>query len=158
MTKHIPDLDHTSVADQSARRDYVRKWIARQQRRLAAGLGGTVLLLPLVAQAQTTGLVDVSTINGVTSVQVGANGAAQITLANGQIVTIAAAEVTVTANGTVLVSASAAQLIAEIAVAAGLGGAGIGAGAVAGLGGEGERPRPRRQGAAVAMTRPPFRC
>ena len=133
MTKHIPDMEPKSVADQAARQDYVRTWIARQQRKLAAGLGGSVLVLPLLAQAQTAELVDASSINGVTSVEVAANGSAQITLANGQIVTVAAAEVTVAANGAVLISASAAQLIAEIALAAGLG-AGTVAGVAAGLG------------------------
>lgn len=135
MTKHTGQLDGKPITDQAARREYVRKWIARQQRKLAVGLGGTVLMLPLLAEAQTAGMVDAASLQGVRSVQVNPDGSAQITLTNGQVVNVGAAEVQIAADGTVMISSAAAELVAELALAAGPGLAGAGAGALAGLGG-----------------------
>jgi hypothetical protein len=75
-----------------------------------------------VADAQTEGLVDASTINEVQSIQVAVDGSAQITLSNGQVVGIAAAYVTVAVNGAVLISAAVAEIVVELALAVGVGG------------------------------------
>ena len=137
MTEHTPNLTMQLRAqdDPAARQAYVQKWIARNQRRLAAGLGSAVLMLPLLAQAQAQALVNALDIAGVNSVALNPDGSAQLTLSNGQQVQVGASSVQVAADGTIQISAAAAELVAEVVgsiAAAGTGAAG--AGGAAGIG------------------------
>lgn len=142
MTEHSPNFTMQLQAqdDPAARRAYIHKWIARNQRRMAAGLGGAVLVLPMLAQAQAADMVNALDISGVRSVAVNADGSASLTLANGQVVNVGAASVQVAADGTILISSAAAELVAEVVATAGLGAGAAGANAgaigaaVAGLG------------------------
>lgn len=139
MNEHSPVLTSSfrTDMDPAKRQAYVQKWIARNQRRLSAGLGATVLTLPLLAQAQSAeGLVNALDIAGVRSVALNPDGSAQLTLANGQQVQVAASSVQTAADGTVLVSAAAAEMVAEVVTSLAVAGA-TGAGAGAGLGGAG---------------------
>ncbi len=145
MTEHTRDfsMQMNADADPAARRAFVGKWIARNQRRLAAGLGSTVLMLPLLAHAAADA-VNALDISGVRAATLNPDGSAQLTLANGQQVQVGASSVQVAADGTILISAAAAELVAEAAAGvaaagAGTGGAGLGggaavAGAIAGIG------------------------
>ncbi|TVQ05533.1 MAG: Ig-like domain-containing protein, partial [Roseinatronobacter sp.] len=146
MNEHSPVLTTSLRADMdpATRRAYVQKWIARNQRRVSAGLGATVLTLPLLAQAQSAeGLVNVLDIAGVRSVALNADGSAQLTLGNGQQVQVAASSVQLAADGSVMISAAAAELVAEVVAgtavsgAAGAGGGVGGAGIAAAVGGLG---------------------
>ncbi|MDR9484361.1 MAG: hypothetical protein RI566_04240, partial [Sediminimonas sp.] len=126
--------------NQAERRAFIRDWIDRNQKRLAATLGLGALALPALAHAQAAGgLVSLSDIQGVASVQQQAGGALNLTLTNGQVVQVAAVDVGVTANGALAISQAAADFVIELAAAqAGLAGGGIAAGAAgagaAGLG------------------------
>ncbi|TQM91582.1 Ig-like domain-containing protein [Roseinatronobacter monicus] len=137
MNEHSPVLTTSLRADMdpATRRAYVQKWIARNQRRVSAGLGATVLTLPLLAQAQSAeGLVNVLDIAGVRSVALNADGSAQLTLGNGQQVQVAASSVQLAADGSVMISAAAAELVAEVVAGTAVSGA---AGAGGGIGGAG---------------------
>jgi len=137
MNEHSPVLTTSLRADMdpATRRAYVQKWIARNQRRVSAGLGATVLTLPLLAKAQSAeGLVNVLDIAGVRSVALNADGSAQLTLGNGQQVQVAASSVQMAADGTVMISAAAAELVAEVVAGTAVSGA---AGAGGGIGGAG---------------------
>ncbi len=139
MNEHSPVLTTSLRADMdpATRRAYVQKWIARNQRRVSAGLGATVLTLPLLAQAQSAeGLVNVLDIAGVRSVALNADGSAQLTLGNGQQVQVAASSVQLAADGSVMISAAAAELVAEVVAGTAASGA-AGAGAGGGIGGAG---------------------
>ncbi|MGP9788895.1 beta strand repeat-containing protein [Roseinatronobacter sp. NSM] len=147
MTKHVPYLENATetdanpagvlASDAAERRNYIQNWIAKNQRRVAAGLGSAVFVLPLLAQAQTAeGMVNALDISGVSSAQVAADGSAQLTLTNGQIVQVNASVVQVAADGTILVTSAAAQVVAEVAASALAAGAGAG-GVLGGLGGAG---------------------
>ncbi|MCH8466125.1 MAG: hypothetical protein LAT78_06090 [Roseinatronobacter sp.] len=143
MTRHTPELNNCvpqapamAGANTPEGRAFVQEWIARNQKRLAAGLGATVLALPLLAEAQAVGpLVNVADIAGVRSVALGADGSAQLVLANGQQVQVAASAVQVGANGAVLVTQAAAQMVAEVVASVAAAGGGVVAGAAGGLGG-----------------------
>ncbi|MFU8897883.1 MAG: hypothetical protein ACNA7L_03220, partial [Roseinatronobacter sp.] len=82
------------------------------------------------------GMVNALDIAGVRSVALNADGSAQLTLANGQQVQVAASAVQVAADGTLLISTAAAELVAEL-VASGAASGAAGAGAGAGFGGAG---------------------
>ncbi|WP_296478078.1 hypothetical protein [Roseinatronobacter sp.] len=137
MNEHNPDLTLNLRADMSpaARKAYIQKWIAKNQRRMAAGLGATLMTLPLLAQAQSAeGMVNALDIAGVRSVALNSDGTVQLTLSNGQQVQVAASSVQVAADGTLLISAAAAELVADVAAgiaAAGATGGGIGSGGIA---------------------------
>jgi hypothetical protein len=145
MTRHTPELNNsvtqaqeTTGAQTPEGRAFILDWVARNQRRLAAGLGTTALMLPFLAEAQAVGpLVNVLDLAGVRSVALNADGSAQLVLANGQQVQIAASAVQVGANGAVLVTQAAAQMLAEVvaSVAAAGGGAVAGTAAAGGFGG-----------------------
>jgi hypothetical protein len=145
MTRHTPEL-HNSVtqaqkttgAQTPEGRAFILDWVARNQKRLAAGLGTTALMLPFLAEAQAVGpLVNVLDLAGVRSAALNADGSAQLVLANGQQVQIAASAVQVGANGAVFVTQAAAQMVAEVvaSVAAAGGGAVAGTAAAGGFGG-----------------------
>lgn len=139
MNEHNPDLtiDLRNDMSPAEKRAYIQKWISRNQRRIASGLGASVLTLPLLAQAQTAmGMVNALDIAGVRSVALNADGSAQLTLANGQQVQVAASAVQVAADGTLLISTAAAELVAEL-VASGAASGAAGAGAGAGFGSAG---------------------
>ena len=148
MTKHFEDLhtassDSETLPDQAARRAYVRDWIARNQRKLAAGIGGSVLVLPLLAQAQTAqDMVAAESLDGVTSVELMEDGGLRMTLDNGRVIQVGAAEVQTAADGTIMISNAAAEAVAEIAalepvavdgMGAGAAGAALAAGAAAAI-------------------------
>lgn len=111
------------------RRAFVASWIARNQRSIAAGLGGSLLFLPVLghAQALPAGFVDPSSIQGVANVVLGPEGVANITLSNGQLVVVGAQNVQVV-GGQVLITSAAAQGVAQAAAAA----LGLAPGAIAG--------------------------
>lgn len=117
------------------RRAFILEWVARNQRSLGAGVGTALLLAPLglIAQvAAPAGFVPASGLEGVASVSVTPQGVAQITLANGQTVAVAAQSVQVV-GGQVFITQAAASAVAQAAAAAAGVGAGLGAGgAVAG--------------------------
>ena len=117
-----------SPLNDSERKEFVRKWIAANRRRLGAGLGFVALALPLMAHSQGEQFVDAASIEGVASVSVGADGVATITLVNGQQVIVPAGQVQVI-DGSVLISASAAQVVAEAGAVAAAAAAPAGAGA-----------------------------
>lgn len=118
------------------RRAFLRDWIANRQRGVQLLTGGALLALPLLwvgdtAEAQAAGPVAATAIDGVASAVIGPDGNAQVTLANGQVITIPAAEVTVLADGTLALSAVAAEYVATLAaVATGAATAGVGAAAL----------------------------
>ncbi|MCC5985226.1 MAG: hypothetical protein JJU42_12765 [Rhodobacteraceae bacterium] len=133
------------------RKAFVRDWIARNQRKLAGGLASGMLVLPLMAQAQAEGFVNVNEIRGIQSIQQLPDGTLRLILNNGQQVIIQDADVIVTADGDILISQAAADMVATlVGVDAGvIGGTEIiAAGAAAGLlaaaagGGSGAEPEP----------------
>lgn len=130
MTKHIPDMQ--MGADPASRRAHVQKWIARNQRRLAAGLGSAVLMLPMLAQAQAADMVSALDISGVRSATVNPDGSANLTLTNGQVVKVAASSVQVAADGTIMISGAAAELVAEVVASVAAAGAAGGTAAAIG--------------------------
>ena len=140
MTEHNPDLTLNLREDMSPaeRRAYIQKWIAKNQRRMAAGLGATLMTLPLLAQAQSVeGAVNALDIAGVRSVALNPDGSVQLTLANGQQVQVAASSVQVAADGSLMISAAAAEMVADVVAgiaASGAAGGGAVAGAGAGIG------------------------
>ncbi|MBR3371797.1 MAG: Ig-like domain-containing protein [Rhodobacteraceae bacterium] len=95
-------------------------------------------MLPLLAQAQTAeAMVNALDISGVSSAQIAADGSAQLTLTNGQVVQVNASVVQVSANGTIMVTQAAAQVVAEVAASAvATAAAGVG-GLLGGVGGAG---------------------
>ncbi len=140
MTSHTPEL-HESVkqalettgTQTPEGRAFILDWVARNQKRLAAGLGTTALMLPFLAEAQAVGpMVNVLDVAGVRSVALNADGSAQLVLANGQQVQIAASAVQVGANGAVLVTQAAAQMLAEVVASVAAAGGGAVAGVAAG--------------------------
>lgn len=141
MTEHNPDLTLNLREDMSPaeRRAYIQKWIAKNQRRMAAGMGATLMTLPLLAQAQTAeGMVNALDIAGVRSVALNPDGSVQLTLANGQQVQVAASSVQVAADGALMISAAAAEMVADVVAgiaASGAAGGGTAAGAGMGAGG-----------------------
>lgn len=113
------------------RRAFIRDWIADRMRSISVLGAGSLIFLPLLgasaARAQQ-GLIEVNSIEGVSNVVVNPDGSLQLTMANGQVVTVAASEVTVLANGALAISAAAAEMV----VAAGaIAGTTAGAGALA---------------------------
>ncbi|MCC5961182.1 MAG: hypothetical protein JJU08_17780 [Rhodobacteraceae bacterium] len=126
-------LKQGAVAEQ--RRAFLRDWLENRGRSISLLSAGGLIFLPLLgatsAQAQQ-GPVVVSTIDGVSNLAFNPDGSLQIALSNGQVVTIAAAEVTVMANGAVAISAAAAELVASLA---GIGAAAVGTGTLAALAG-----------------------
>lgn len=130
------DFTESDSIEVHKRKAFVRDWIARNQRRLAGGLASGMLVLPLMAQAQTEGFVNVNEIRGIQSVQQMPDGALRLILNNGQQVIIQDGDVIVTADGAILISQAAADMVATLVGvdAAAIGGAEvIAAGAAAGL-------------------------
>jgi len=130
-----------------ARRKFIKSWARRNAQRIAAGLGGLSLVLPMAmaASAQEQVQVDVSTIDGVVSAAIDENGNLLITFENGEQITIDAAGFRAADGGIFLVPTSTADIIAQAAVdgdtdlaSSGLGIGGLGAlGALAAAGGGG---------------------
>ena len=112
-----------SKSESKAQKDQrVAEWMSRNRGATATALAGVGLLLPALASAQAAGgLVQLSSIQGVTSAQVLANGSLQVTLANGSLMTVAAESVTVLASGQIAVTAAAAANVAAAAAAAAAG-------------------------------------
>ncbi|MCC6006539.1 MAG: hypothetical protein JJU40_02545, partial [Rhodobacteraceae bacterium] len=121
----MKDLDHFSPETSkngssgasAERKAFILEWIARNQRTLGAGMGSALLLAPLglIAQVATpAGFVPVSGLEGVTSVAVNPQGIAQLTLANGQTVAVAAQSVQVV-GGQVFITQAAATAVAQAA-------------------------------------------
>ncbi len=120
------------VADQTARREHVRAWIARNSGRVAkGGLGSALLMLPVLAQAQAGGeqYVVAESLQGVTDAEMMADGNLHLTMSSGQTVVIAPEDFRVLENGSIAISPNAAEIVAEVAAAGG--GMGAGAGALA---------------------------
>ena len=115
------------------RKAFIQDWIKRNQKSLAALLGLGALALPAMAQAQAAeGFVGVSDLQGIASVQQQAGGGLNLTLTNGQVVQVAAADVSVGANGAFAISQAAADFVVELAAAqAGLAGGAITGGGIA---------------------------
>ncbi len=112
--------------DSSARRRFVRDWVRKNQRAVAAGLSGMTLLLPMAAAAQATQeLVALSDVEGVESFRVLADGQVEVTLSGGRTTTLPAGAVTTGAGGEVMVAAATGE---AIAAAAGVAPAGLGLG------------------------------
>ena len=112
--------------DSSARRRFVRDWVRKNQRAVAAGLSGMTLLLPMAAAAQATQeLVALSDVEGVESFRVLADGQVEVTLTGGRTTTLPAGAVTTGAGGEVMVAAATGE---AIAAAAGVAPAGLGLG------------------------------
>ncbi|MBT6038219.1 MAG: hypothetical protein HOH17_03050, partial [Halieaceae bacterium] len=125
------------------RADFLKQLALKSAARLAAG--GTALVLVLLsaeaAQAQAAE-ISVSSIEGVESMELLADGSAKLTMSNGSVVSLPAGSFTVGTSGELLVTeAVAAQVtISGAAVAGGIGGtaAAVGGGlAVAGMAGGG---------------------
>lgn len=132
--------------DATARRRFVRDWLARNRRAMAAGLGGMVLLLPMLAQAQTTvEPVAGKGLPGLVSAVLQPDGSVLLTFADGRVVSVPADQVTVMADGRFALAdgvlealgggagegASSPGLLAAgggLVLAAGLGGGGGGGG------------------------------
>ena len=138
------DLDVRVLEDgaiSSRRKTFVKDWMKARQRRAAQLAVGGLMALPLIvaaddadAQAAPTP-IPVTSLNGVSAASLNANGSLQLTLVNGQVMTVAASEVTVLANGAIAVSAATAELVATLAGVGLAGAAGIGAVAAAAGGG-----------------------
>ncbi|MCC5992833.1 MAG: hypothetical protein JJT99_09940 [Rhodobacteraceae bacterium] len=115
------------------RRAFIRDWICDRMRSISVLGAGSLIFLPLLgasaAQAQQ-GFVEVTSIDGVSNAAFAPDGSLQLTMTNGQVVTVAAAEVTVLPNGALAISTAAAEMVAGVAAAAG-GIAGVGAGTLA---------------------------
>ncbi|MGG7645789.1 Ig-like domain-containing protein [Rhodovulum sp. YNF3179] len=125
----------TVPRDSSARRRFVRDWVRKNQRAVAAGLSGMTLLLPMAAAAQATQeLVALSDVEGVESFRVLADGQVEVTLSGGRTTTLPAGAVTTGAGGEVMVAAATGEAIAAAAASASAGlGLGLGQIAAGGL-------------------------
>ena len=122
--------------DAAGRTAFIAKWVQRHQRRLAAGLPASVLVLAMgSAAAAQDGLTDLSTVEGVAEVELRADGSVMVTLDNGSTVVLPQQSVSVGADGTILISASAMDSLTAIIANAGADVGVVGGGlAVAGLG------------------------
>lgn len=130
-----PHRPESGPADTATRDLRTQRWIAAQRKAAGAGALTASALLPALAAAQAGAeLVLVSSIQGVASSQVLANGALQLTLANGSLLTVAAESVTVLASGQIAVTAAAASSIASAVAAAGLGALPVIGGVAGGVG------------------------
>lgn len=144
----LATLSHGEIA--ARRRAFVLDWINSRSRSLQVLGAGALLFLPLLsvattAEAQAAAPVPVGSINGVAGATLNADGSVQLTLSNGQVIAIPAAEVTVLADGTLALSAVAAEYVGALAgigtaVAGGVGATALAAGGaglavVAGLAG-----------------------
>jgi hypothetical protein len=124
--------------DAGERVDFVAKWVQRNQRRVAAGLPISVLVLALSAaeaQAQEE-LVSLAAQEGVESITILANGDVQVTYTNGNVVVLAENSVVISATGEVLVTVAVAEgaaLSAGVAIAGGMGPIGAAGLSAAGL-------------------------
>ena len=143
MPVSTKDTRTTPLPENGARKNFVRRWIAKKWQRWATGgLSGTLLALPALAQALEAGgeaFFDVGNMSNVAAAEVLGNGDVYLTLTNGQAVIIQAQDVRLLGADGIQISSGAAdevaQLMAEIeGVSAGGGG---GAGAAAGGGGLG---------------------
>lgn len=100
--------------DDAARQSFIRKWTQRHQKRLAAGLPTALLVLAMgsaAAQAQDA-MVDLGGMADVASVEVLADGSAQVTLSNGATLIVPKGSFVIAADGSILVSAAMADSIA----------------------------------------------
>jgi hypothetical protein len=122
--------------DAAGRAAFIAKWVQRHQRRLAAGLPASVLVLAMgSAAAAQEGMTDLSTVDGVADVELRADGSVKVTLDNGSTVVLPQQSVSVGADGTILISASAMDSLTAIIAYAGVDVGVVGGGlAVAGLG------------------------
>jgi hypothetical protein len=122
--------------DAAGRTAFIAKWVQRHQRRLAAGLPASVLVLAMgSAAAAQDGLTDLSTVEGVAEVELRADGSVMVTLDNGSTVVLPQQSVSVGADGTILINASAMDSLTAIIANAGADVGVVGGGlAVAGLG------------------------
>ena len=127
--------DRSHAATESDRKTYVREWIARRAGG-AAGIGtvGTLLTLPALAAAQVRdAFIDASQIDGVSGVELMADGSARLRMETGVRISVPAEDVQVSADGDVLVSDRVAEIASEVMATAGSGSGG--AGIALGLGG-----------------------
>ena len=122
--------------DAAGRTAFIAKWVQRHQRRLAAGLPASVLILAMgSAAAAQDGMTDLAMVDGVAGIELLADGSVRVTLDNGSTVVIPQESVTVGADGAILVSTSAMDSLTAIIASAGASGAALGGSfALAGLG------------------------
>ncbi len=119
-------------ANATARAAFVRKWVAENQKKIAAGLAGSFLFLPMMAHAQGAAeFVLADSIEGVMSATVLADGSVRIVLESGQSLIVPAASVHVLDGGGIALSPNAAMAISDAAAA---GAEVAGGGEVAGAG------------------------
>lgn len=130
-------------ADPAARRRFLRDWVARNRAAIAAGFGGMVLLLPMMAQA--AGEVSlVQSLPGLVGASKQADGSVVLRFDDGSTLSVPADQVTFQPDGRIIISQEViAELMAGAGGAAGLdlaglalgGGLALGVAAVAGGGG-----------------------
>ncbi len=141
MQTHFPDSvsRRPESEDETARKAYVRDWIAQRLtagKTAGTGLVGALLTLPALAAAQgREGFVDATEIEGVQAVEVRPDGSVHMQMSNGVTVSVPAQDVQLGANGEVLVSERIVEIAGEVmasgGAAAGMGGAGLAGGAAA---------------------------
>jgi VCBS repeat-containing protein len=83
-----------------------------------SGLTGTLIMLPMVLQAQDGGAVVLSSVSGVQNFEVLDNGSVRVTLTDGQSVIVAAVDV-VSVDGEVTITEQAAQELAVLGLSEG---------------------------------------
>lgn len=102
-------------ADPAARRRFLRDWVARNRAAIAAGFGGMVLLLPMMAQA--AGDVSlVQSLPGLVGASMQDDGSVVLRFDDGSTLSVPAEQVTVQADGRVIISQ---EVIAELTAGAG---------------------------------------
>lgn len=98
-------------AEPQARRRFLRDWVARNRRAMAAGFGGMVLLLPMMAQAAGE-VALVQPVQGLVGASLQADGSVILTFADGRAVTVPADQVTVQADGRILIAPDVIEALA----------------------------------------------
>ena len=92
-------------SETGARRRFVRDWVAHNRRMLAEGLGGFVLLLPILSQAQAA--ADPSTapgLPGLVSAVIQPDGSVVLTFTDDRVITVPAEQFTVMGDGRIVLS------------------------------------------------------
>jgi VCBS repeat-containing protein len=130
-----------STSREHARLQRIFKLIHERKAQTLMSATGSLMLLPMLAEAQAVDAAASNAASNIASTAVQANGAVQVTLTNGQTLLVSASNVTIGANGAVILSEAAlAEIAALSATTATTGGvavaglAGAGGAAAAGLG------------------------
>lgn len=122
-------------ADPAARRRFLRDWVARNRAAIAAGFGGMVLLLPMMAQA--AGEVSlVQSLPGLVGASRQADGSVVLRFDDGSTLSVPADQLEVQADGRIIISQEViADLMAEAGGTAGpdLAGLALGGGLALGI-------------------------